>query len=550
MFNLNPFAISGLLIIVTYFPLFLFILTKGKTKVARIFSLHILAVFCWGLGAFLNGINTNPDISINLWKFAYASVTLIPVFLYHAVILMTRRKALLEMILIYSQAIYFLFMLAIDKMIPGNYYLLNSIYWMTGSSLYIYSCIAWGIIASTAHLKLLAYYKKCYPKEKRQISALIFAIIGFVGGANNFLPGLGIKIYPYGNFLVPIHSMLVTYAILKHQLLDIHFVFKKGIIYTALLILISSIYLSLVLGFEKILQGHFNYHSTLTSIIAAFFIGILFFPLRNRVQALVDKYFFKRSPSEIAAENLMLRREVAEKEKFKAVSTLASGLSHEIKNPLTAITTFAEFLPDKLNDKEFLRKFARIVGNEAGRINNLVEQLNDFAKPAAPKPEKTNIHQLLNDTLDFLNSKFIHNRVEVVKNFIPEDLILNVDPNLIRQAVLNIILNALDAMPSGGTLTIETKWAKIIAPGTDHQTDQRSSVSKKQSAIICVRDTGVGINKKDLKNIFDPFFTKKDEGTGLGLAVTQGIMEDHGGQIKIESTVEVGTSVILEFDLK
>jgi len=152
-----------------------------------------------------------------------------------------------------------------------------SFYWYVGETTLLWSFILWSIIVTAAHLHLIYYYKKSYPEQKKQFFILIVAIIGYFGGASNFLLLFEIDVYPLGNFLIPIHSFCVTYAILKHQLLGINVAIKKGVIYSTLLLLLSLFYLTLVLISERFIQGFFGYQSTLLSIISAFFIGILFF---------------------------------------------------------------------------------------------------------------------------------------------------------------------------------------------------------------------------------------------------------------------------------
>ncbi len=416
-------------------------------------------------------------------------------------------------------------------MISGVRLIFGSFYYQIGTFRCLLSFIIWIGITSAGHLQLMYYYKKCFPEQKKQILALIFAMAGFIGGIMNFLPGFNINIYPYGNFLVPFHSFIITYAILKHQLLDIRLVFKRGIIYSSLIGLISIIYLIIVVSIERGLQGIVGYHSTFTSIITAFLVGVLFFPLRNRIQYLTDKHFFQGSHIEISEQNKQLRQEIAQSAKYKTLSTLSTGIAHEVKNPLTAIKTFAEYLPHKLDDKEFLSKFANIVGREVNRIDDMVHQLLNYGKPAPLSIKTINIHKLINSTIDILNSKFINQKIHVNKHFdADKDLNLYVDPNQFRQALLNILLNAIEAMPNGGKLRVNTKRLS-------------------ENFEIVISDTGCGMAEDDLPQIFDPFFSRKDQGTGLGLSITQSLVENHKGTIEVKSAVGTGTEITIKLPL-
>ena len=373
----------------------------------------------------------------------------------------------------------------------------------------------------------LSRYKPNF-KKIAQVKYVLSAFFIFSFASFDFVPNYGIKIYPLGCLPTTIFILIIAYAILKHQLMDITIVIKKSIVYSLLITSISIIYLISVLTIERVFQSFLGYQTIIGSLLVAVIIAIIFTPLKNKIQYLVDKLFFKGTQIEIAEQNELLRREVAEKEKFKAVATLAGGVAHEIKNPLTAILTFSEQLPKKLRDEEFLNTFSRIVGNEVYRINDLVHQLLDFAKPSPLSLKETNIHNLIDETFDFLNSKFIQHEIKIEKKYdINKESLLSVDPIQLKQVFMNIFLNAIDAMSQGGTLTVITK--PIDA-----------------SLEIIIQDTGCGITKKDLSHIFDPFFSNKDKGTGLGLSITHGIIQEHKGKIRVESAVGQGTSFIIE----
>ncbi len=529
--HLNPFAISNLLIIIFYLPLSILLFIKGKTKLARIYSLHIFAIVFWGIGAFLIGISQEPNFSLILWKFTYASVLFIPVYFCHSILLMTANQNRFVIFFVYAQAIYFVYSILTGKMMASVRLVFNSFYFHVGTPTFFVSAIIWIVIASYGFIELISHYKNCYPEQKNQIRLLIFTAIAWCGGATNFLPGLGMNIYPSGNFLVPILSIIITYAVLKHQLLEIEIVFKRSIVYSILIAFISIAYLVLVVFTERLFQSYFGYQSITFTIFTAFFIGVLFIPLRNRIQSLVDRLFFKATPTEMAEEIKLLHREVQETEKFKTVATLASGVVHEVKNPLTTIRTMAEYLPQKMHDPKFVEQFSRLVPQEIDRIDAMIHELLQFARPSPPKLEPTNLYELLNSTLGFLSSNFTRHKINVQKDYEDiKDRPFLLDANQIKQVVLNLFLNAIDAMPQGGTLKV---GGRVRNP----------------SVVISITDTGCGIASEDLKHIFEAFFTKKEKGTGLGLAVTKNIIEEHGGTISVKSKVGEGTTFTLELPI-
>lgn len=142
---------------------------------------------------------------------------------------------------------------------------------------------------------------------------------------------------------------------------------------------------------------------------------------------------------------------------------------HTKLNPPTAIKTFSEYLPQKLEDKEFLQKFSRIVGGEVNRIDALVNELLEFAKPAPLQLKHTNINKLISDTLDFLNSRFLQQSITIEKNLSAEcNEPTPIDPNKIKQVLLSIFLNAIEAMPGGGVLNVSTVIASRRARQSHH----------------------------------------------------------------------------------
>lgn len=342
----------------------------------------------------------------------------------------------------------------------------------------------------------------------------------------------GFHVYQIGGITCGIYLIIVGIAILKHQLLDIRFVIKKGLVYSLLVSAITFTYLFVMLIAERVLHSQANFKTITSSLGSAIFIALVFTPLRNLIQKIIDKLFFKESPEKIANENERLRKEIIQTEKLKSVALLASGLAHEIKNPLTALKTFGEYLPQKADDKEFIKKFSPIINQEISRIDGLVHELLDFAKPSPVDLKPANVNALLDSTLEFLNNDLIKNRIKLFKEFQTNfSLRIYLDHKQFKQALLNLLLNAIEAMPNGGTLTITTN--KTID----------------NSLLIKIQDTGEGINKSDLPYIFDPFFTKKDQGTGLGLAITHEIIKNHNGKIHVESVLGGGTIFTIELPI-
>lgn len=544
---LNPFAISGLLIAASFLPLALLILIKGKNKITFFYALHLLSTGLWGVGSFLIGANIFQMHIDRVWQASYIAVILIPVFFAHVCYELLKKHKFL-VIFAYCQAIIFIILTLQGKMLVDFKTHFDSLIYFTGSKYYALSAMSWLTIFIFAGFQVLEVQKTNEAKQRELTLLITTEFVGLLGGATNFLPGFGINIYPYGNFVIPICTLLSAYGILKYQLFEIKFILKKSIIYSVLMFLASLAYLAFINLSQQIVSQLWGYKSLTLSFIAAFMIGIAFFPLHNRIQLLVDKFIFKKTTDEIAHENELLRQEIIKSEKMKGVATLASGMAHEIKNPLTAIKTFSEYLPERLDDKEFLKKFARIVGSEVNRIDGLVNQLLEFAKPSPLQLKKVNINKLLKETLEFMNSRFVQQAVRLQCSFDPAaESPIDADPNKLKQVFLNIILNALEAMKTGGTLFIETGCWTLDAG----KKSTSSNVQSPGSNVLTIKisDTGIGIPQMDLTKIFDPFYSTKDNGTGLGLPISHQIVKEHGGNLEIQSEPGKSTTVVLRFPL-
>ena len=301
--HLNPFAISGILISIALCPLAFLVMILGKTKVTKIFSLHLLSASIWGLGSIIIGLNRNPNHSLAIQDFAGIGVIFMPATLYHTVYLLRQLYNIKILIIAYGLSIYFLYTLLSHQMFRKVIFMFNSLYIPQGEKIFFPFYIFWIFFIGLAHFNLISYYRTSYPEQRKQIQVLIWCIpIIFGVGSLNFLPYFGIALYPYCNFVVALYALFLAYAILRFQFLDIEIVIKKSIVYSILIAFISIAYLILVVFTERLFQSYFGYQSITFTIFTAFFIGVLFIPLRNRIQSLVDRLFFQKSPTEMAEE--------------------------------------------------------------------------------------------------------------------------------------------------------------------------------------------------------------------------------------------------------
>ena len=233
----------------------------------------------------------------------------------------------------------------------------------------------------------------------------------------------------------------------------------------------------------------------------------------------------------------VLEEQVRRTDRLSSLGTLSAGIAHEIKNPLVSIKTFTQLLPERYEDNEFRATFFELIGKEVTRIDELVNRLLNFARPTKPSLETINLHELLDDCLTLVGEQMRSQNIQLVRSFAEGTEELCGDADLLKQAFVNFILNAIQCMEDGGDLTIATS---VVEPGNNNLPNH-NGVNNRHGILISIKDTGPGIPEKDISRVFDPFFTTKSSGTGLGLAVSHGIIEEHDAMITISPNHPVGT---------
>jgi two-component system sensor histidine kinase HydH len=219
-----------------------------------------------------------------------------------------------------------------------------------------------------------------------------------------------------------------------------------------------------------------------------------------------------------------LQEKVRRSERLAALGRLASGVAHEIRNPLSSIKGFAQYFRDKFETGSEDRSYADIMIQEVERLNRVITQLLDFGRPKELRLDLHPLSQIMEHPLQLIRADLNKRGIKLIESPFPEDKI-KADSDQITQALLNIFLNAMEAMERGGELRVKTV-----------EKSERGGVE------IWISDSGPGISQGNLSKIFDPFFSTKKKGTGLGLAITANIIEAHGGEILVESREGKGTT--------
>ena len=239
-----------------------------------------------------------------------------------------------------------------------------------------------------------------------------------------------------------------------------------------------------------------------------------------------------------------LEARMRQSERLAALGTLAAGMAHEIRNPLSAIKTFVQLLPRKVEKPGFLEKFNRTVPRETERINLLVEELLELSRVPKYDFTATDINRLLRQTIDTIESDLQKSNIDLRTDLLDQLPRVQADANQLVKAFHNLARNAIQAMPTGGQLRIKTMVEEIPL---DEQWGNTRRIGR---FIIIFQDSGQGIPAEELTQIFNPFFTTKDSGTGLGLPITHKVITEHGGQIEADSKEGHGTRFTIHLPIQ
>ena len=223
-----------------------------------------------------------------------------------------------------------------------------------------------------------------------------------------------------------------------------------------------------------------------------------------------------------------LEEQVRQSEKLAAVGRLAAGVAHEVRNPLSSMRGLARFLARDMDEASREAEYLKVMVGEIDRINRVVTGLLDFARPRQPELTSVDINDLVRHTLGLVADDARHQAVVIHEDLAADPLKALADRDLAIQAVLNVLLNGIEAMPDGGRLEIRT-------------------YAESEQAVISIEDSGPGVSPEDRSRLFDPFYTTKKSGTGLGLALVARIMEAHHGRVVIGGQVGQGTIFSLYF---
>jgi signal transduction histidine kinase len=234
-------------------------------------------------------------------------------------------------------------------------------------------------------------------------------------------------------------------------------------------------------------------------------------------------------------ERIELESQLSQAEKLSSIGLLAAGVAHEVNTPLAVISSYAQMLAKQVQNEPKKADLLDKITRQTFRASEIVNNLLNFSRTSGTEFGDVNLNQVIRDTLTLLEHQFKTSRVKIDMELLESLPLINGNTGKLQQVFLNLFLNARDAMPEGGVLRIATANGDGVK--------------------VLVSDTGAGISQEHLRRIYDPFFTTKTvprdgkRGTGLGLAVSYGIIQEHAGKISVASRVGTGTTFTLEFPL-
>jgi two-component system nitrogen regulation sensor histidine kinase GlnL len=690
---MNPLAVSAFISSITSLCLGGFVFfKKGKDNITISYALLTISFFVWifGLGMEIVSPNKNWGLFWNRWL--YSGAIFIPTFFIHfiqAYLNKIKIKLLISAYTISTILLVFNFTpLFVKDVVPKGSFNYASVPGIVFPFFVFYFFI---VIIYSFYL-IIQEYKYSLGVRRNQLKFIIIAsVIGFSGGSTNYLLVFDIlHVPPIGNYFITLYLFILSYAIIKHRLMDINIVLKKGTTYTLLLLLLFIPSFILILLGQKIFYGKINYLFTVMMFSILFLAAILFHRIKPRTEKAVDHFLFKdrynyretlgkfskamvnildlqsllkriietitqtmgvdkaslfllddekggynlfesknikmhaptpllpkgaplpvylqkmgeivvreelakganipelngviqqmslleaeasipliskrqligminlsykfnkdvyyhediellttlANQAAIAIENARLFEDLKKSKSYirradrlASLGTLTAGLAHEIRNPLVAIKTLIQLLPERLEDEEFRNHFLSIAAGEVDRISHLINELLDFARPSTPKLEFEDVNSILDGMILLVSTESKKKHIHVDKQYAPDLPSVKVDREQIKQVFLNVLLNAIEATPENGEITVKTR--SFLKPGGEPYLQ------------VEFKDTGCGIPHEYLEEIFNPFYTTKTTGSGLGLSISNQIVLDHKGYIDVESQVSKGTSFVI-----
>jgi signal transduction histidine kinase len=670
----------------------IFVYAKNRTSnVNKSWMILNFSASLWGWSLFARELSLDKTTALFFVRLCYVGAIFIPALFFRFTISLLKVNKNKLLFSIYILSLIFIILDFTPLFIKDVKPILSFRYYGIPGTIFPLFVISFIGITGYSHYILIQHLKRSEGQVRAQVKYLLLAtIIGFLGGVSTFLPNFNVEIFPFGFYLISIYVGIISYAIVKHRLMDISIVLKKGTTYALLMLLLFVPSSLLIILFQKLIYGHIHYLFSGFVFSLLLVVAVLFHRIKPQTEKAVEQLLFKNrydyretlgkfskamvtildlqslskriietitqtmgvekaslflwneekggyflfesknikmtastpllskndplphylqkigeiiireelvkggnipelnevikkmslleaevsiplilkgeligminlgykfnkdifshediellstlaNQTAIAIENARLYEDlkrsksyIRRADRLASLGTLTAGLAHEIRNPLVAIKTLTQLLPERLDDEEFRDQFLKIASGEVDRISSLVNELLDFARPSDPKLELEDIDTILDGMILLVSTETKKKQINIIKDYAPNLPHLHIDREQIKQVFLNILLNAIEATRENGKITAKTR--PFIRPGGEPYVQ------------IEFTDTGSGIPEEYLEDIFNPFFTTKSTGSGLGLSISNQIIQDHRGYIDVESQLGKGSSFFI-----
>ena len=478
-------------------------ITGKKDKLQASFSGFCAAVFISQITIFFR--NTfKSDFLLNV---EYLGILAIAPFALQFFRYLTRNKSFLSRVLI---------IIFILTSLSGAVFLFTPLSKWTyfNTALLSYTFFALGL----CYIALLRYVNELPPStEKKRLGYLLFACpIALIMGNIDLFNYLGFNLPVMTGIVLSVLLYFILLIIAYPQLRELHDFFVR-----ALVIIINTLVGAAILYLALLFSSGSSL--SFTGILMASFLIVISFSPMKMVLKKIFSYFYPESNDVFTS--LYEFDEKLEREKALMLAEMAPVFAHEIRNPLGSIKGAAQYLESEASTEEQKELFNVIIEG-TNRLDAVVSQFLDYARPYNLNFKSQNINTIIRKAISIIAANRLAEKIIIVQE-LSEDLPeIEVDEQQFMQVILNIALNAIESMPQGGSLIFRTS---------------KMETSVGETISISIRDTGSGISKEEIKNIFKPFFTTKERGVGLGLAICQKIIKEHGGHIRVESIPSQGS---------
>ena len=517
----------------SFITLFVFIISLANSAFVFLTRPYSLLKTLWGLislivafiGIHLFWMVNAPDAATAFFHSfrLNAAAIFLPVFFFHFTLLLTHRIEQKKWELVVYYIITFVYAALImsypTEFIPGVQSVVSLKYYCRSGPLFYFLPVWLGFLMSYGLFLVWRSYLTATPIKRNQLKYFFAgSAFGLVGGISAFLPAMNVPIYPWGVYLIPVNLLLVAYAIVKHQLMDIRFVVQKSLVYTVLISILVLFFVVMVFVMERTFQELFGYTSPVSSLIVAVLLVFILIPLYRWAHSFIDRVFYKGSFPQIVQENQRMRDEMIALERYKISKEIFRSLAEEIRVPLERLK---------------IQSFGRALGQEVQEIEETLNQLDAYSRPLSSEFESFNIVALMEEVLKELQPQLNGERsTKIFKYYQPDEVAKILGNRAQLKEALSCILDhcrqVLHKTNGDVFVTIENdrRWASLS-----------------------IRHSGKGLSAEEATRIFEPFFRTAYFKCGLHLLFAQTIILHHSGKIWLEAEEDVDTEFLVELPM-